>query len=125
MTSRNMILVGALAFSYILMVVYLSDQYPDHGHMFHPITFGIALVGIAIVGLKLGRRGRKHPGIFRVLKVLLASGAVAFAVWMLGSVLLLPVVGYEGFLFVGRPLFFYVLGGVALLVSPLVAKRLA
>ena len=125
MTKRNILLIGVLAFSYLAMVAYLTYRYPEQGSVLSQLTFGIVLVGAAVIGLLLKRGKKRGRGVLRALKVLAASYAIAFAVWMLCSVILHPLIGYEGFLLVGQPILFYVLAGVALLVSPLIAKRLA
>lgn len=88
-------------------------------------TFGIVLIGAAVLGVLLSKGSSKKKGMFRAFKVLFASYALAFAAWMLGSVLLLPLLGYKGFELVGTPIFVYLLLGLTLLVSPFVARKLA
>ena len=125
MTKRNLILIGILGASYLLMVAYLTYLYPDQVDFMFQITFGFILVGTAFIGLKLSKGSSKKKGIFRAFKVLFASYAVAFASWMFFSVLLLPIIGYEGFMFLKSPLFIYILLGLTILVSPLIAKKLS
>ena len=125
MNKRNLILIGALAISYLLMVAFLSYQYPEQVTVLMQATFGIVLIGAAVIGIFLGKGASKRKGIFRAFKVLLASYAIAFAVWMLGSVLLLPLLGYKGFELVGKPMFIYLLLGLTLVLSPFVARKLA
>lgn len=88
-------------------------------------TFSIVLVGAAVIGALLSKGSSRKNGVFRAFKVLFASYALAFATWMLGSVLLLPLFGYKGFELVGTPMFIYLLLGLSLLVSPFVARKLA
>ena len=125
MTKRNLILVGVLAFSYLLMTAYLSYRYPEQSDLLFQIAFGVVLIGAAIIGLKVSKGSSAKKGIFRALKILFASYALAFAAWMLGSALLLPLFGYAGFELLKKPIFMYILLGLTLAVSPVVAKRLA
>lgn len=73
----------------------------------------------------LSKGTSKKKGVFRAFKVLFASYALAFATWMMGSVLLLPLFGYQGFELLGTPIFMYLLLGLTLLVSPFIARKLA
>ena len=125
MNKRNLIFIGALAISYLLMVAFLSYQYPEQVNVLLQSTFGIALVGAAVIGVLLSKGTSKKKGIYRAFKVLFASYALAFAAWMLGSVLLLPLLGHKGFELVGTPMFLYLLLGLTLLLSPFVARKLA
>lgn len=125
MDKRNLIFIGALAISYLLMVAFLSYQYPEQVNILMQATFGIVLIGAAVLGVLLSKGSSKKKGMFRAFKVLFASYALAFAAWMLGSVLLLPLLGYKGFELVGTPIFVYLLLGLTLLVSPFVARKLA
>ena len=50
MTKRNLIFIGALTISYLLMVAFLSYQYPEQVNNLIPVTFGIVLVGVAAIG---------------------------------------------------------------------------
>ena len=125
MTERGIYVVCVFGLAYLVVAAYLSYQSPEHRHIWVQATLGIVVLGAVIVGRNLAGYERKRSGIYRALKVLVASYAVAFSMWMLISLLLLPVVGYAGILFVGSPLYLYVLIGVALVVLPFVAKRLA
>jgi len=125
MNTRNLIFIGALTISYLLMVAFLSYQYPDQVNVLMQATFGIVLIGAAVIGMLLSKGSSKKKGIFRALKVLFGSYALAFAAWMLGSVLFLPFLGYKGFELVGTPMFMYLLLGLTVLVSPFVARKLA
>lgn len=125
MNKRNLIFVGALTISYLLMVAFLSYQYPEQVNVLMQATFGVILVGVAVIGVLFSKGSSRKKGVFRALKVLFASYALAFATWMLGSVLLLPLFGYKGFELVGTPMFIYLLLGLSLLVSPFVARKLA
>ena len=125
MNKRNLIFIGALAISYLMMVAYLSYHYPEQVNILMQATFGIILVGAAVIGILISKGSSKKKGIFRVFKVLFASYALAFAMWMLGSVLLLPLLGYKGFESVGTPIFTYLLLGLMILVSPFVARKLS
>lgn len=107
------------------MVAFLSYQYPEQVNILMQATFGIVLIGAAVLGVLLSKGSSKKKGMFRAFKVLFASYALAFAAWMLGSVLLLPLLGYKGFELVGTPIFVYLLLGLTLLVSPFVARKLA
>ncbi len=125
MNKRNLIFIGALAISYLLMIAFLSYQYPEQVNVLMQVTFGIVLVGVAVIGVLASKGSRKKKGIIRAFKVLFASYALAFASWMLGSVLLLPIVGHKGFQLLDKPIFIYLLLGLALVISPFISKRLA
>ena len=125
MNKRNLIFIGALAISYLFMVAFLSYQYPEQVNILMQATFGIVMVGVAVIGVLLSKGPSKKKGVFRAFKILFASYALAFATWMLASVLLLPIFGFEGFMLVEKFWFGYLLLGMTLLAAPFVAKRLA
>lgn len=125
MNKRKLILIGALGISYLLMVAFLSYQYPDQVSVLQQATFGVVLVGVAILGLLHSKGQSKKKGVFRAFKVLFASYALALGIWILGSVLLLPLLGYKSFDLVGTSMFMYLLLGLSLLVSPFVARKLS
>ena len=107
------------------MIAFLSYQYPEQVNVLMQATFGIVLVGVAVIGVLASKGSTKKKGIIRAFKVLFASYALAFASWMLGSVLLLPIVGHKGFQLLDKPIFIYLLLGLALVISPFISKRLA
>jgi predicted MFS family arabinose efflux permease len=123
-SKRNIIFISALIFSYIGMVLYLSYRYPEQSDPIIHVLFGIAFIGAAVIGVFISRKFEKTKGTLRIIKVLFASYAVAFATWMLGSVLLLPLVGYAGFELLAEPIFGILLLGGALLLTPIVAWKL-
>ncbi len=125
MNKRNLIFIAALAVSYLLMISFLNFKYPEQVNVLLYSTFGIVLMGIAIIGVLLSKGSNKKNGNFRVFKIILACFTLAFAIWMLGSVLLLPFIGHKGFELIGTPIFKYLLLGMSLLLSPFVAKKLA
>ena len=124
MTKRNLILIFILAISYIGMATYLSFSYPEQRNVLFQSTFGIVLIGAAIIGTHLDRGVRKKKGIIRWLKIFFASYAMVFAVWLLGSVLLLPVVGYKSFFLLENPAFPYIMLAAMILALPIIAKKL-
>jgi hypothetical protein len=106
MAKRTYVLILALAISFAGMVAFISWQYnTSMRELGGYILFGVLLVAIAFVsivrpnliptGAVRGRWPRQVFGAF----------ALAFASWMLGSVLLLPVIGFAGFELVERPWF--------------------
>jgi hypothetical protein len=112
MAKRTYVLISALAISFAGMVAFISWQYnTPMRELGGYILFGVLLVAIAFVsivrpnlipsGAVRGRWPRQVFGAF----------ALAFASWMLGSVLLLPVIGFAGFELVERPWF-----GVGLII---------
>jgi hypothetical protein len=71
-------------------------------HMAAYGLFGVFLIVIAFISLQkgspLGLAALPHW-----LKYVYGSFAMAFAIWMLGSVILLPFVGYAGFELLQKP----------------------
>jgi hypothetical protein len=100
---RSYVLISALAIAFAGMVAFMSWQYNmPMREMGGYILFGILLVVIAIVSAfrpnlikSTALRGRWPRQVF-------GAFALAFASWMLGSVLLLPVIGFAGFELVER-----------------------
>ncbi len=125
MTKRNFILTSVLGISYLVVMGLIFYQFHGQVNLFTLIVFGIVLFGVAILCIRINHGGSSNKGISRILKVLFASYAIAFALWMLGSVLMLPVIGYSGFLYLENSFFSLILLCGALLVSPLVARKLA
>lgn len=125
MSQSSKILIAFLVVSYLAMVAFLSYRYPDQENLMLQGAFGLVLIGVAIIGIKISMKNGKSRGVGRAFKVLFASLALVFAVWMGGSVLTLPVVGYRGFELLGRGWFgvFWLAGAV--LVAPFVSKRLS
>ena len=98
MAKRSLVLISALAIAFAGMVAFIFWQYDiPMRELGGYILFGVLLVAIAFVsilrpnlipsGAVRGRWPRQVFGAF----------ALAFASWMLGSVLLLPVIGFAGF----------------------------
>ena len=125
LSSRNKIFIIALGVSYLLMVAYLSYRYPEQSNLFVQLTFGLILVGAAIAGLLLGNRIGRVKGILRVIKILIASYAISFASWLLLSTLMLPIVGYKGFMLVESHIFGYILLCVTLALLPIVSRKMS
>jgi cytochrome b561 len=114
------ILIGLLAISFAGMLAFLFVQ-PN----FEPsqlggyIGFGVLLVAIAAVSA--GRKNRTS-GSSAGSKHITGAFALAFGSWMLGSLLLLPVVGYAGFEMLHTPWFLVGFFALALAWYP-VTKR--
>lgn len=125
MTKRRSILIIMLGIIYLLLMALIIYQFYGKVNLFTIITFGIVLACGAIFYIRVSSGGKWAVGIFKVLKVLIASLAIAFSTWMLASVLVLPVIGYAGFLFLENKYFSLTILLGALLLSPLVAKKLA
>jgi hypothetical protein len=104
MAKRSYVLISALAIAFVGMLVFFSEQ--DNTpvrEMGGYILFGVLLVGIAIVSIV-------RPNLIRSASVqggwprqAFGAFALAFASWMLASVVLLPVIGFAGFDLVERP----------------------
>ena len=103
MVKRSSLLILALAIAFAGMVAFMSWQYDTPmREMGGYVLFGILLVVIALVSVvrpnlipSTAVRGRWPRQVF-------GAFALAFASWMLGSVLLLPVIGFAGFDLVER-----------------------
>jgi len=124
MTKRNWVLVGLLALSWLVMVADLAYRYPGESGVLAQATLGVLLIGGVLLWMLLCDGQGRVKGLLRALKVLVATGAVVFAGWFGISMLLLLVIGPEGFRLVAQPWFPGVLAGATLLVAPVVAKRL-
>ena len=62
MNKRNLIFIGALAISYLFMVAFLSYQYPEQVNILMQATFGIVMVGVAVIGVLLSKGPSKKKG---------------------------------------------------------------
>jgi hypothetical protein len=105
MAKRSYVLISALAIAFAGMVWFMSRQYDtpmrDMGGY---ILFGVLLVTIALISiLRPNLIGSAVRG--RWPRQVLGAFALAFASWMLGSVVLLPVIGFAGFELMERPWF--------------------
>lgn len=124
MNTRSIFLIGALALSYIGMVLYLSNSYPEQTDPVLFISFGVLLIGAATLSAFISTKPRGAKGLFRGIKVLLASYAITFGIWMLGSIITLPFSGYSSFELVSKPYFGLAFIICTFLLIPLVAKKL-
>ena len=106
------------------MITFLAFKYPEQIDVLLYSAFGIVLIGIAIIGVLLSKDSNSKKGNFRFIKILFACFTLAFAIWMLGSVLLLPFIGHKGFELIGTSTFKYLWLGMSLLLSPFVARKL-
>jgi len=84
--------------------------------------FGGVLVLLAIVSLYKERMG--GLGVSGWLKYAFGSFALAFALWMLISLILLPFAGYAGFELMDSHWFGFAFLGLALLLLPIARRYL-
>ena len=121
MAPRHYILIGVLALGFIAMAWFVaSDNGIPWTQMVGYGLSGVLLVMVAIISLRKEKAGAL--GISGWLKCVFGSYALAFATWMLGSVILLPVVGYAGFELLDRPWFGVALLLLAVLFFPFVRR---
>ncbi len=119
MAKRSSLLILALAIAFAGMVAFMSWQYDTPmREMGGYVLFGILLVVIALVSVvrpnlipSTAVRGRWPRQVF-------GAFALAFASWMLGSVLLLPVIEFAGFDLVERRPWFGI--GILILAAALI-----
>jgi len=121
MARRHYILIGLLALGCIAMAFFVAS---NNDVLLRDMAgyglFGVLLVVIAIVSLR--KEGSGSLGVPRWLKQVFGAYALAFAVWMLGSVILLPLVGYAGFELIDRPWFGIGLVLLGLLLFPITRR---
>jgi amino acid transporter len=123
MTGRQRILLVLLALGVVAMGWFVaSDNGLPLAQMAGYGLFGLLLVLVAILSLRKERAGAL--GLSRWLKYAFGSFALAFALWMLGSVILLPFVGYAGFELMDRHWFGVAFVGLALLLFPITRRYL-
>jgi hypothetical protein len=117
-------LVAALAVGLIAMFWFMAAEYAASGGQIAGYAgFGTLMVVLAIVNLRkgstfsLGTRSLPHW-----LKSAFGAYALAFALWMLGSLLLLPFAGYAGFDLLGRPWFGPAILALTVLLLPITLR---
>tara|TARA_R110002073_G_scaffold93363_4_gene218154 strand:- start:1822 stop:2205 length:384 start_codon:yes stop_codon:yes gene_type:complete len=124
MNRRGYLLIMAMAVAFITMAWFISSrQELPLTDFLVLILFGIFLVVVALVSVQ--RRSwiglPTSPG-RDWLKYVFGSFALSFGSWMLGSVLLLPFVGFAGFDLLARPWFIMALCCLALAFFPFVRR---
>jgi branched-subunit amino acid permease len=121
MSRRQYILLGIMALGFVAMAWFVAwDNGIPMTQMVGYCLAGVLLVAVAVISLMKERTGAL--GLSGWIKVVFGSYALAFAIWMLGSVVLLPLVGYAGFEVLNRPWFGVALLALAVLVFPIVRR---
>ena len=102
------------------MGVFLFVQHGANKEMLVPvILFGVILVAIAIIGLRVEKKVYKGKSI---PKIIFGSLALAFALMILIGVLALPFVGFEAFDAIMHNNAGIIWLVLAVIVSPITAK---
>jgi hypothetical protein len=94
----------AIAFAGMLAFLFVQKNL-ESGRLGGFIAFGLVLVSIAVISAKrqTGTESSNIAG--KASKHITGAFALAFASWMLGSLLLLPAIGYTGFELLSTPWF--------------------
>ncbi len=92
MPKRSIVLISVLAISYAVMVLYISHHYPEQSNPLFSILFGLALVGMAVIGFILNRndidKKIEHKNNLKEPKPGIAIGLSIISIIILANILI-------------------------------------